>query len=106
MGGSDNPYPWRKKPETPSEAYDALRAACSSLEELIEQGEADGTLDVVALKRLDKAVTIMKAGFKIVKKVLAKNAVPKQAKPIIVTGLRFPEEGYTQPDHFRGHWPT
>lgn len=70
--------PWRP-PYSPVEddpkslatvIYNNLRCDCVELEELIEHATAAGTLTEKELKRLDKAVTVMKVGFKIVKKVL------------------------------------
>ncbi len=62
-----HPFPWTPKaPETIPEAYNALRAACERLECLIE---ASDDLTEKDLKRLDKAVTVMKVGFKLLKKV-------------------------------------
>lgn len=54
--------------------YVALRQECIGLEQLIESGAADG-LTADDLKRLDKAVTVMKVGFKMVKKVLRSRGV-------------------------------
>jgi hypothetical protein len=47
--------------------YRGLRVHCCDLEELIES--ASGTFTEKELKRLDKAITVMKVGFKIMKKV-------------------------------------
>ena len=52
--------------------YKNLRHNCMELEELIEYAEKMGGLDAKALKRLDKAVTVMKVGFKIMKKATKK----------------------------------
>lgn len=49
--------------------YTNLRFECAELEMLIERGEKRGLLTEKELKRLDKAVTVMKVGFKILKKV-------------------------------------
>lgn len=57
-------------PETIEQAYDALRFHCERLEELLE-ANAEGHGDK-ALKRSDKAVTVMKVGFKILKKAIKK----------------------------------
>lgn len=51
------------------EAYGELRLQCIQIEEVIA---ADNLLTLEELTRLDKAVTVMKVGFKLVKKVLAK----------------------------------
>lgn len=60
-------------PMTVEEAYESLRFHCSRLEELLE---ANGqSLNEKALKRSDKAVTVMKVGFKILKKAIRE--VPK-----------------------------
>lgn len=53
-------------------AYVDLRRDCIAIEELIERS-SDLTAD--DLKRLDKAVTVMKVGFKMVKKVLRSQGV-------------------------------
>lgn len=53
------------QPATVREAYANLRTACADLEDLIAQGQ---TAD--DLHHLDKAVTVMKVGFKMVKRVL------------------------------------
>ena len=53
-------------------AYVDLRRDCIAIEELIEHS-SDFTSD--DLKRLDKAVTVMKVGFKMVKKVLRAQAI-------------------------------
>lgn len=55
-------------PQTVEQAYDALRFHCERLEELLEantERHSDKTL-----KRSDKAVTVMKVGFKILKKAI------------------------------------
>ena len=49
-------------------AYRKLRQDASHLEKVL-QTITDDTLTEKELKRLDKAVTVMKVGFKIVKKV-------------------------------------
>lgn len=56
--------------QTVEQAYDALRFHCERLEELLEMN-AEGHSDK-ALKRSDKAVTVMKVGFKILKKAIKK----------------------------------
>jgi hypothetical protein len=48
--------------------YQGLRIHCCDLEELIESDS--GAFSEKDLKRLDKAVTVMKVGFKIMKKVV------------------------------------
>ncbi len=53
-------------------SYVDLRRDCIAIEELIERG---GELTPEDLKRLDKAVTVMKVGFKMVKKVLRSQGV-------------------------------
>jgi len=52
-------------------SYRELRKACSRLEKLLQRitDADDRALTDKDLKRLDKAVTVMKVGFKIVKKV-------------------------------------
>lgn len=59
-----------KPPQSVEQAYDALRFHCERLEELLE-ANAEGINDK-ALKRSDKAVTVMKVGFKILKKAIKK----------------------------------
>lgn len=64
------PYDWPTNPQSIEQAYDALRFHCELLEEILEanaQGLSDKTL-----KRSDKAVTVMKVGFKILKKAINK----------------------------------
>lgn len=55
--------------------YTVLRTACIDLERNIEAGANNG-LTAKELMRFDKAVTVMKVGFKIMKKALRK------AKPV------------------------
>jgi hypothetical protein len=55
-------------PQSINEAYEALRFHCARLEELLEANPHG--LDEQALKRSDKAVTVMKVGFKILKKAI------------------------------------
>lgn len=52
--------------------YIELRASCILLEKFIENAtaERESSLNGDDLKELDKAVTVMKVGFKLVKKVL------------------------------------
>jgi hypothetical protein len=87
MGGSypswrwtpptDDPVPDRSDENpTPTEDrlrrdYANLRLDCADLEELL--GSLPSDLTAKDLKRLDKAVTVMKVGFKIVAKVLRKH---------------------------------
>lgn len=71
-------------------AYVALRRECIGIEELIETSAepGNGTLTAADLKRMDKAVTVMKAGFKMVKKVLCDHEVPGTAswrEPFVAT---------------------
>lgn len=54
--------------------YNDLRFTCHELEELIASVEGDPGWSEKDLKRLDKAVTVMKVGFKILKKVLKSRA--------------------------------
>lgn len=61
---------WMRNPQTVEQAYDALRFHCERLEEILE-ANAEGHSDK-ALKRSDKAVTVMKVGFKILKKAIKK----------------------------------
>jgi hypothetical protein len=63
------PDGWMHNPQTIEQAYDALRFHCERLEELLE-ANAEGHGDK-ALKRSDKAVTVMKVGFKILKKAIS-----------------------------------
>lgn len=53
-------------------AYTTLRHACAALEEAIE---ARADLTDKQYKRLDKAVTVMKVGFKAVKKAMGKTEI-------------------------------
>ena len=69
------PWPIRRKPY--GIAYERLRAECETLECLIEADDA--ALSVKDRKRLDKAVTAMKIGFKILKKVARKEPQAKQS---------------------------
>ena len=73
-------------PHTIEQAYDALRFHCERLEELLE-ANTEGHNDK-ALKRSDKAVTVMKVGFKILKKAIKKrpnfaavSLAPRQRSP-------------------------
>ncbi len=50
--------------------YNDLRWTCHQLEELLSVAESDPDFSEKDVKRLDKAVTVMKVGFKLVKKVL------------------------------------
>lgn len=56
--------------------YVNLRRDCEALEEMI----ASGTLEDEEVKRLDKAVTVMKVGFKMVKKVIRARGVAGRLK--------------------------
>lgn len=58
-------------------SYVELRSECAGLEELIERGD----LTEQDVMRLDKAVTVMKVGFKIVKKVLRAQGIAGRMKP-------------------------
>lgn len=60
--------PSSSDPKTIDEAYKALRFHCARLEELLDANSQ--SLDEKALKRSDKAVTVMKVGFKILKKAI------------------------------------
>lgn len=60
--------------------YSELRGDCIALEQLIERG-ADITDD--ERNKLDKAVTVMKVGFKIVKRVLRARGVVGRTKPLV-----------------------
>lgn len=68
--GPDGSGWMHSNPQTIEQAYDALRFHCERLEELLE-ANAEGQSDK-ALKRSDKAVTVMKVGFKILKKATKK----------------------------------
>lgn len=59
-------------PQTIEEAYEGLRFHCARLEELLETNPSG--MDEKALKRSDKAVTVMKVGFKILKKAMRKRS--------------------------------
>lgn len=73
------PDPQMPDPQFPDEAdgildliwasYSSIRFECSELEAYIEAAEKRGPLTEKDRMRLDKAVTVMKVGFKIVKKV-------------------------------------
>ncbi len=67
-GGSPAPWntPWRGRQEPLLPVYNEMRDQCSALEELIDTGN----FTEKELKRLDKAVTVMKVGFKMLKKVI------------------------------------
>lgn len=74
--GRPDPDDWApNRPPKPDDkqsidrVYHRLRHACAALEEVIED-RAD--LTEKQRKRLDKAVTVMKVGFKIVKKAMGK----------------------------------
>ena len=82
--------PWRAtrkpgtSPATPSEQkligiYSSTRLDIMELEHLIADGEGLSEQD---LKRLDKAVTVIKVGFKLVKLVLKKHGYQK-TKPTV-----------------------
>lgn len=58
--------------------YTELRSNGIALEELVGAHPVD---DLDELKRIDKAITVMKAGFKMVKKVLRKRGVDGRLKP-------------------------
>lgn len=67
------PDPWGDDPRKVYQSlYQNLRADCAELEEMIAKDSSFTTQD---LKRLDKAVTVMKVGFKIMKKALKKSRV-------------------------------
>lgn len=75
-------------------AYVDLRRDCIAIEELIERG---GELTADDLKRLDKAVTVMKVGFKIVKKVLRSCGIEGCLKPVDEPVLLTPNVGAKAP---------
>jgi hypothetical protein len=61
------PYPsWIQSINTIEDAYEHLRFACNRLEELLEKSDPE----TKQTKRCDKAVTVMKVGFKILKKAI------------------------------------
>ena len=62
-------YKGRPSKDLLSFLVDSFKAQCSELEEYLEDGIGLSDKD---LKRLDKAVTVMKVGFKIMKKVALK----------------------------------
>lgn len=69
-------YYTQSKPTTVQEAYAHLRCSCSALEDLLAEQKGKD------LHRLDKAVTVMKVGFKMVKRVLrAQGATGNLKKP-------------------------
>jgi hypothetical protein len=57
--------------------YYDLRSTCAALEIAIENN--DNGFSEKDLKRLDKAITVMKVGFKIMKKALAKSKTQNAA---------------------------
>ena len=63
-----------QKDELAVSQYNSLRFTCHELEELISSVEGEDGWTEKDLKRLDKAVTVMKVGFKILKKVLKSRA--------------------------------
>ncbi len=67
------PYNCVPNPPTIEQAYDAMRFHCERLEEILE-ANAQGLNDKT-LKRSDKAVTVMKVGFKILKRAIKKRPV-------------------------------
>ncbi len=69
------PYPYSDI----EEAYVRLRQACIDIEGLIEEHE--DVLTEKELKRLDKGVTVIKVGFKLVKKAI-------KARSLTVLGLK------------------
>lgn len=57
-----------------AQTYSDLRQNCIDLEEIIASSQTgDSELSEEDLKRLDKAVTVMKVSFKLVKKVLGRH---------------------------------
>lgn len=72
---SNGPWgPWPAQPEqivTIEQAYEALRIACERLEIIMERDQE--SIPHKTFKRCDKAVVLMKAGFKIVKKAIGHN---------------------------------
>lgn len=68
-------WPTGPQPDSTDKAYAELRGHCNVLEHLLEQNREG--LDERTLKRIDKAVTVMKVGFKIMKKALREKAKPK-----------------------------
>ena len=63
--------------------YEEIRESCHAMEELIGQN----SLPEKTLKRLDKAVTVMKVGFKIIKKAL-KEQSRKGAVPVVMAAAK------------------
>lgn len=70
-------------------AYQKLRDACAELEGAIEDAERTHALDRKTLDRLDKAVTVMKVGFKVAKK--AANAAERNIEKGRVIAFRKPK---------------
>lgn len=60
--------------------YGDLRLDCDQLEEML--GAPSSDLTEKDLKRLDKAVTIIKVGFKLIKKVLRAHGYVERLKPV------------------------
>ena len=57
--------------------YQELRLNCITLEDFIGKG----TFTPNEIKRLDKAITVMKVGFKMVKKIIRQRGVTGKLKP-------------------------
>ncbi len=66
------PKPWHHVGRTLKKAIGA------DFQRLIERGEKDGSLTERQSKRLDKALVLMKAGFKLAKKAVKKSAHTKR----------------------------
>lgn len=69
---SNGPFgPWPSQPEhinTIEEAYEAMRLVCDRMEVIMERDQNE--IPHKMFKRCDKAVVLIKAGFKIVKKAI------------------------------------
>lgn len=76
MGGNTRDYPNEydipkevpRPPPQPQQIYKELRQQCADLERWLESNQ--GCISEKEFKRLDKAVVVMKAGFKIMKKAI------------------------------------
>ena len=74
--------------------YTELRSDCIALERLID--ESDSLIDE-DLQRLDKAVTVMKVGYKMAKKVLRARGIEGCLKPADEPELVMPNAAINRP---------
>lgn len=66
---TSGPYWPHHEIKTIEQAYENLRFACERLEEILEHEQE--TIPHKTFKRCDKAITVMKVGFKIIKKAIS-----------------------------------